>query len=293
MPLTISDIWSLIPLDKRKRVNSMIGKRILCGLALLLPVSGCIHVNHNLGDERWFNASLPIHLQHTLYQQERAFCAQAADNWQPVPDIHFSFAGARHINGMSNVSVEGSQSAVTTGPVDSSLVSGVLASDVGFWKTVAASTVRGRRETRDERRCMTALGWSATNDTWNGTPAHLNETIPVNKAVMASVKRGYSHPLLGDGAMALIDMRRSALSAEGLLVHTAEISLFAPEKIHTCVYELAPSESFIPRLYRGVLPTTASNTPLKKGLVRCNGGNARPVTFASSSPLSQWIRDYF
>jgi hypothetical protein len=208
----------------------MIGKRILCGLALLLPVSGCIHVNHNLGDERWFNASLPIHLQHTLYQQERAFCAQAADRWQPIPDVYFSFNGVRHINGAPNVSVEGSQSAVTTGPVDRNLLSGALASDVGFWKTVAASTVRGQRETRDERRCMTALGWHATNDTWDGTPAHLNQSIPINKTVMASVDNGYSHPLLGDGAMALIDMRRSKSFTDSLVVHTAEISLFMPEK---------------------------------------------------------------
>ena len=271
----------------------MIGKRIFCGLALLLPVSGCIHVNHNLGDERWFNASLPIHLQHTLYQQERAFCAQAADRWQPIPDVYFSFNGVRHINGAPNVSVEGSQSAVTTGPVDRNLLSGALASDVGFWKTVAASAVRGQRETRDERRCMTALGWYATNDTWDGTPAHLNQSIPMNKTVMASVDNGYSHPLLGDGTMALIDMRRSKSFTDSLVVHTAEISLFMPEKTNTCVYELAFPQDVISGFKRRLSTKALSHSAPREGLVRCNGEKAQPVTVASNSPLAQWIRHYF
>lgn len=48
--------------------------------ALLLSVlAGCSSVTHNLGDRRWFNAALPIHLQSTFYEQEASFCAQAAD----------------------------------------------------------------------------------------------------------------------------------------------------------------------------------------------------------------------
>ena len=123
----------------------MICKRMLCGLALLLPVSGCIHVNHNLGDERWFNASLPIHLQHTLYQQERAFCAQAADRWQPIPDVYFSFNGVRHINGAPNVSVEGDSNDTP----DTSLLSRrrlLRAMGVSSAGVVAAGAIAASRE---------------------------------------------------------------------------------------------------------------------------------------------------
>ena len=50
--------------------------------ALLLSVlAGCSSVTHTLGDRRWFNAALPIHLQSAFYEQEASFCAQAADQW--------------------------------------------------------------------------------------------------------------------------------------------------------------------------------------------------------------------
>ena len=93
----------------------MFGLR-LSGLSLLALLTSCSSINHNLGDERWFNASLPIHLQHTFFEQEQAFCQQAADQWIPVPDVHFSFNGVRHINGAANMSVEGYNAAVTSGP---------------------------------------------------------------------------------------------------------------------------------------------------------------------------------
>ena len=111
-------------------------------LSAMLMTAGCVSVSHTVGDGRWFNASLPIHLQHTLYHQERAYCAQAADQWIPLPDVTFGFGGVRHINGAPNVRVEGNQTAVTTGPINHSLVTGSSGSEVGFWKTVAASSVK-------------------------------------------------------------------------------------------------------------------------------------------------------
>jgi hypothetical protein len=252
----------------------MMNYRILT-LSAMLMTAGCVSVSHTVGDGRWFNASLPIHLQHTLYHQERAYCAQAADQWIPLPDVTFGFGGVRHINGAPNVSVEGNQTAVTTGPINHSLVTGSSGSEVGFWKTVAASSVKSYRESRQERQCMTSLGWLPTNETWDGTPSHLNETIDVNRAVMDSVDAGYSHPLLGGGVMTLIDMRNSQSSTDGVVIHTTEIPLYAPEKRTTCVYELESSYF-----------STG-------GFVRCSGGTSQPVKVSSSSPIAHWIREYF
>ena len=244
-------------------------------IGLALALSGCASVDHNTGNERWFNPSLPIHLQHTLYLQEQAYCTQAADRWIPIPDVHFSFEGARYINGVPNVSVEGTNTAVTTGAVSHSLVATAAVSEAGFWKTIAANSKKGYREARHELQCMTALGWFSTSDTWDGTPSYLNESIAVNKAVMESVERGYSHPLLGAGVMALIDVGNSYRSATEVVLYTTELPLYAPEKRATCVYELE-SSYFSTR-----------------GFVRCSGGSSLPVTVSSNSPIAHWIREYF
>lgn len=244
-------------------------------LFTILMTASCMNVNHTAGGGRWFNASLPIHLQHTLYHQERAYCAQAADQWIPLSEVAFGFGGVRRINGAPNVSVEGNQTAVTTGPVDHNLVTGSFGSEVGFWKTVSASSIKGYRESRSERQCMASLGWLSTNDTWDGTPSHLNETIAVNRAVMASVDAGYSHPLLGDGVMALINMQKSQLSTDGVVVHTTEIPLDAPERRATCIYELEASYFSI------------------RGFVSCSGGSSQPIKVSSNSPIAHWIREHF
>ena len=244
-------------------------------LCTVLITAGCISVSHTVGDGRWFNASLPIYLQHTLYHQERAYCVQAADQWIPLPEVTFGFGGVRYINGAPNVSVEGNQIAVTTGPADHNSITGLVGSNVGFWKTVAASSIKGYRESRQERQCMASLGWQSTNDTWDGTPSHLNETIAVNRAVMASVDAGYSHPFLGDGLIALIDMQLSQSSTDGVVVHTTEIPLYAPERRATCVYELE-SSYFSTR-----------------GFVRCSGGSSQSVEIYSSSAIAHWISRYF
>ena len=82
----------------------MMNYRIL-SLCIVLMAAGCVSATHTVGDGRWFNASLPIHLQHTLYHQEQAYCAQAADQWIPLPEVTFDFDGVRHINGAPNASV--------------------------------------------------------------------------------------------------------------------------------------------------------------------------------------------
>lgn len=71
---------------------------------LLWVLAGCSSVTHTLGDRRWFNAALPIHLQSAFYEQEASFCAQAADQWVPIPKVTYSYKGVREINGSPNVS---------------------------------------------------------------------------------------------------------------------------------------------------------------------------------------------
>ena len=74
---------------------------------------GCSSITHTLGEARWFNSALPIHLQSTLYEQEATYCAQAADQWIPLPKVRFDYSGVRLINGSPNVSVEGSSLGAT------------------------------------------------------------------------------------------------------------------------------------------------------------------------------------
>ena len=250
-------------------------KLALASAALMLGAAGCSSVKHNLGEERWFNPSLPIHLQRTLYRQENAFCTRAADKWTPIPDVRFAFNGSRIVNGVPNASVEGSNIAVTFSTSETSLVTGLLSLSSGFWPTVTASAITGPRESRDFKNCMTALGWASTNDTWDGTPANLNETSAVNKAVMDSVREGYIHPLLGSGVMALIDMKRSKSVDGTLFLHTTEIPLYSPAERTTCIYELGKRQLS------------------RKGVVRCNGDRTGTVRVSANSPIAHWINAYF
>ena len=250
-------------------------KLALVSAALMLGAAGCSSVKHNLGEERWFNPSLPIHLQRTLYRQENAFCTRAADKWMPIPDVRFAFNGSRIVNGVPNASVEGSNIAVTFSTSETSLVTGLLSLSSDFWPTITASAITGPRESRDFKNCMKALGWASTNDTWNGTPANLNETSAVNKAVMDSVREGYIHPLLGDGVMALIDMKNSKSLDGVLFLHTTEIPLYSPNNRTKCIYELE---------------TAWLRT---KGNVRCDRGQSGTVSVSSNSPIAHWVRAYF
>ena len=247
----------------------------LSGLSLLALLTSCSSVNHNLGDERWFNASLPIHLQHTFFEQEQAFCRQAADQWIPVPDVHFSFNGVRQINGAAKVSVEGYNAAVTSGPTAESNITRLSGSNVGFWKMASAATMTNYRESRDTKRCLTSLGWQTTNDTWDGTPSDLNESIALNKSVMTLVKQGYRHPMIGKEIVALVDMSKSAQENDRLTLHISEIPFFNPDVIYNCTYVI--TNSWFSR----------------RGEVTCDGMAPAPVQVGPNSPISKWIKIYF
>ena len=244
--------------------------------ALLLSVlAGCSSVTHTLGDRRWFNAALPIHLQSAFYEQEANFCAQAADQWVPIPNVTYSYKGVRLINGSPNVSVEGGSLAATVSETKNSLVMASASSDVSMWSAIGAATLRGHRESRDKRNCMTTLGWKPMSDTWDGTPAALNESIAVNRSVMDAVKRGYTHPLLGDGVVALVNMSKSGLFDSEIVLHTTEVPLYAPSKVQSCVY------------------TVTSGWWARRTEVSCNNTNATETKIASRSPVARWLSVYF
>ena len=242
---------------------------------LLLLLAGCSSVTHTLGDRRWFNGALPIHLQSTLYEQEATFCAQAADQWVPIPKVTYSYRGVRLINGSPNVSVEGSGLAATVSETQNSIVMASAGSDVSVWSAIGAATVQGNRESRDKRNCMAALGWKPMSDTWDGTPAALNEDIAVNRSVMRAVKQGYTHPLLGGGVVALINLSESGFVDSNIVLHTTEIPLYAPSQVKRCTYT--------------VIPGWWS----RRTEVSCNNANSAETKVASRSPIARWLSVYF
>lgn len=108
---------------------------------LMLLMVGCSSITHTLGDRRWFNAALPIHLPSTLYEQEASFCAQTADQWVPIPKVRYDYRSFRFINGSANVSVEGGSLAATVSETKNSIVIASAASDVSVYSTIGASIV--------------------------------------------------------------------------------------------------------------------------------------------------------
>ena len=242
---------------------------------LTLLMVGCTSITHTLGDRRWFNAALPIHLQSTLYEQEASFCAQAADKWVPIPQVRYDYSGVRFINGSANVSIEGSSLAATVSETKNSIVMASAASDVSVLSAIGAATFQGHRESREKRSCMAILGWKPMSDTWDGTPAALNESIGVNHSVISAVKKGYSHPLLGDGVIALINMGESGFTDSDIVIHTTEIPLYAPSKVQRCTY------------------TISSGWWSRRTEVSCNSAVATETRIASGSPLRRWLNVYF
>lgn len=249
--------------------------RTLVYAPVLLLLVGCSSVTHTLGEDRWFNAALPIHFQSKLYAQEASFCAQAADQWIPIPDVTYSYSGVRLINGSPNVSVEGSSLAATVSETKNSMVNTSAGSDVSIWSTISAATVQSHRESRDKRNCMSTLGLKPMSNTWDGTPAVLNESIAVNQSVMAAVKQGYSHPLLGDGVVVLINMKESGLVDSNIVVHTTEIPLYAPSEVKRCTYNVT------------------AGWWSRRAETSCNNSAGTETKVTSRSPVARWLNVYF
>lgn len=252
----------------------MIKLRVLA-LGIVLTITGCANINHNLGDERWFNPSLPIHLQHTLFEQEQQFCLQATKHWTPLPDITFSSNGVRNLNGAPNVSVEGASRTVTYSSSENAWPTRASGSGTSNWQKISARAQVDTRARSLLRNCLTALGWQGVNDTWDGTPHTLNETIFVNSHVMTAVDQGFIHPILGDGVIAMISRAESRHKDKNILIKTAEISVSGNKATQHCVY----------RLTRHLIST--------RGEVACNGDLPVPVKVQGGSPISTWLSLYY
>ena len=249
-----------------------------CGfwiLGMVVVMTGCANINHNLGNERWFNPSLPINLQHTLFEQERQFCLQATKHWTPLPDIKFSSNGVRKLNGAANVSVEGAQRTVTYSSSEDAWPARSSGSGTSTWQKISASAQADARTHSVVRNCLTSLGWRGVNDTWDGTPHTLNETIFVNNHVMAAVDQGFIHPILGDGVIAMINRPESRRKDKDIVIKTAEISVSGEKSTQHCIY----------RLRRHLIST--------RGEVTCNNGVAVPVKVEGGSPINTWLSLYY
>lgn len=242
---------------------------------LTLLLVGCSAVTHTSGDGRWFNTALPIHLQSTFYEQEAAFCTQAADRWVPMPEVRYDFRGARLINGSPNASVHGGGLSATVSETKSSLVMASPGSDISAWRTLGAPIVRGNREASAERNCMATLGWKPVDNTWDGTPTTLNQSIAVNRAVMSAVSEGYSHPLLGEGVIALIDVGGSGFVDSDIVIQTTEIPLYATDQTRRCRY------------------LVASGWWSRRSTVMCENLSESETKVAPTSPLATWLKIYF
>ena len=242
---------------------------------LTLLLAGCSAVTHTLGDGRWFNTALPVHLQSTFYKQEAVFCAQAADRWVPMPEVRYDFQGVRLINGSPNASVHGGGLSATVSETKRSLVMASPGSDISAWRSFGAAIVQGNRESSAARNCMATLGWKPMDNTWDGTPTTLNQSIAVNRAVMSAVGEGYSHPLLGQGVIALIDIGGSGFVDSDIVIQTTEIPLYATNQTRRCRYLIA------------------SGWWSRRSTVSCESLSERETKVAPKSPLATWLKIYF
>ena len=249
--------------------------RTIFASVLLTSLWGCTPMKHTLGQERWFNASLPIHLQHTMFEQEQQFCVQAADKWIPLPEIEFSYAGVRSINGIANSSVEGTGQLGTYGLLGNSSPTAAKGSGTGVWQKVSASLGKNYRQSRAEKACLTSLGWRPTSDTWDGTPNQLNQTFKINQKVMEAVSAGFTHPVLGDKVIALLDRDRSYVSGKDVVISTSEIPTFGSKPVKHCTYTL---KKFL------IIPS---------GEVICDGKESFEVSIELGSPIAVWMSYYY
>lgn len=53
---------------------------------------------------------------------------------------------------------------------------------------------------------------------------------------MTAVKQGYTHPLLGDRVITLINLQESGFGGSDIVFHTTEIALYAPSKAERYMY---------------------------------------------------------
>ena len=246
-------------------------------LSSVVLITGCVTAVTDSGsvsgDRKWFNPTLPIHLQASLFDQESSFCSTAAAKWHPIPDIAFAPGLVRQVNDISNASVDGRN--LTNTPS--------VAHDISFggsFRQPAADRGMGPRfktdrERRDYYQCLKSLGWQGVSKSWDGTPSALNETFDVNARVMDLQRQGYSHPIIEADRIVMIDLVNSVSSESELTLKVASIEMIGNKLVTECDYRVT------------------SSMLSKRVSVSC--GNDLPVaaTFARGSPVRVWTQRYF
>lgn len=251
--------------------------RLLWLLGSMAFVASCMTPVTDSGsvgqDRKWFNPTLPIHLQASLFDQESSFCAKAASKWHPIPEIVFAPGLVRYVNDMPNVSVEGR--AVT------STVS--VAYDIGLGSSYVQPSVdralgprfKTDRERRDYFGCLRSLGWQGVSKSWDGTPIALNETFEINARVMDLQRQGYSHPFVARDRILMIDLGRSFSTQSAVVLKVASADSLGSKLVTLCDFSV--TRSFAGKRVSG----------------SCGDEQVAETVIGPGSPFQRWLDQYY
>jgi len=246
---------------------------VLCATS----TAGCMSVVTDSGpigqSRQWFNPTLPIHLQASLFDQESSFCSKAAAKWHPIPNIAFAPGLVRQVNDISNASVDG-RNLTNTSSVTHDISLG------GGFRPPAADRGMGPRfktdrERRDYFQCLKNLGWQGVSKTWDGTPPALNETFGINARVMELQRSGFSHPFVARDRILMIDLANSAWSESTVVLKVAFAEFSGSNPLTFCEFSI--SRSFEGRRLSGF----------------CGEVEVAESSIGLGSPFHHWLKQYF
>ena len=248
---------------------------VLCATS----TAGCISVVTDPGpvgqSRQWFNPTLPIHLQASLFDQESAFCEKAAYRWQPIPDVVFSPGLVRRVNDIPNVSVDGATLSATLPLSFDGKAEQSYTNIATSFAAMRGPSLKSDREQRDHLQCLKSLGWQGVSRSWDGTPSALNETFEINARVMDLQRQGYSHPFIEADRIVMIDLADSVASESELTLKVASVVLTGNKLVTECDYRVT------------------SSMLSKRVSVSCGDEQPIATAFAKGSPVRTWTQRYF